>query len=118
MSGRRSRASRWRRQPCEEARAEGEGPPPCPSISCGALASRVENRLGEDARAVVAPLGRLEAVREADEVLAAAVDEEGRPRRDLHARFHGALRETRRVGPGRQLDPDEESALGLADLHV
>src|SRR5262245_19875567 len=83
-----------------------------------ALPSRVANRLGENAGALVAALGRLEAVRQADEVVAAAIDEEGRARRDLHARRHGALGQTRGAGSGRQLDPDEEAALGLADLHV
>src|SRR5262249_50886790 len=86
--------------------------------SVGLRRRRVEDRLGDQARALVAALGRLVAVRQSDEALAASVGVEGRARRVLHAPGRGDLPEPPGIGPGGQLDPDEEPALGTADLDV
>src|SRR6185436_10422659 len=80
------------------------------------LDARVEHGFRHQARAVVALLGRLEAEGEANELLAAAVGEEGAPRGVLHPRGRGQVRQPALVGALGQPDPDEEAALRLADL--
>src|SRR2546422_7191303 len=55
---------------------------------------------------------------EADEALAPAVGEERRPRRVLRPRRHRERFQPRGVGRRREPDPDEEAALGTADLDV
>src|SRR5262249_42864010 len=82
------------------------------------LDTRVEDRARDEPRALVALLGRLQAVREADELLTAAVGEERGAPRVLHARLPRELGQPRLVGAGRQPDPQEEPALGLADLRA
>src|SRR5439155_16622437 len=81
-------------------------------------ASRVEDRLREEAATLVALVRLLVAEREPDVALAAAVGEERAAGRVLHTRRRRQLLELRRVGAGRELDPDEESAGGAADLDV
>src|SRR5436853_5223595 len=85
---------------------------------CGTLASGVEDRAGDQPGPLVALLRRLVAERQADEALAAAVREEERPRRVLRPRRHRQRLQPRGVGRGREPDPDEEPALGTADLDV
>src|SRR5260370_38932476 len=78
----------------------------------------VDDGPGDQARALVAALGGLEAEGQADESLAAPVGEERRPRGVLHARLDRSVVELAGVGAGGELDPDEEAALRLADLDV
>src|SRR5262245_8679197 len=80
------------------------------------LDTRVEDRAGDEPRALVALLGRLQAVGEADELVAAAVGEEGGAPSVLDARLHRELGQPLLVGAGGQADPQEEAALGLADF--
>src|SRR5581483_10960041 len=84
----------------------------------GISGARVQDGPGDQARALVAALGRLEREGEADEPLAAPVGEEGRARGVLHAGLRRALVELGGVGAGGQPDPDEETALRPADLDV
>src|SRR5260370_9613459 len=74
----------------------------------------VEDGPGDQARALVAALGGLEAEGQADEALAAPVGEERRPRRVLHARLDRSVVELAGVGAGGELDPEEEPTLRLA----
>src|SRR6266568_4562663 len=102
--------------------------PPHPALSpqggegrvrgVGQRSARVLDGLSEKPGALVVALGRLPAIGEAYEFLAAAIDEERRPRRVLDAVLHRRFADLGRLGPRGQLDPDEEAALGLADLHV
>src|SRR5438876_5868110 len=83
-----------------------------------ALPPRVEDRARDEPSALVALLRRLVAEGQADEALAAAVGEERGPRRVLSPRRHRQLLQSRRVGPRREPDPDEEPARGATDLDV
>src|SRR5436309_2048551 len=85
---------------------------------CGTLASGVEDRAGDEPGPLVALLWRLVAERQADEALAAAVREEQRSWRVLRPSRHRQRLQPRGVGRGPELDPDEEPALGTADLDV
>src|SRR5204863_8122231 len=100
----------WRRQ---DRGAEGRPKDRARAVSGRA---RAQDRLADQPRAFVTLLRRLVAERETDVILAAAlVREERRPRRVLHARGDRELRELLEVRALRQLDPEEEAALGPAD---
>src|SRR5213596_1193322 len=100
----------WAGEDCR-APASGGG-------SEGLLPPRVEDRARDEPSALVALLRWLVAEGQTDEALAAAVGEERRPRRVLSPRRDRQLLQSRRVGPGREPDPDEEPARGAADLDV
>src|SRR5215813_3807948 len=75
-----------------------------------AISARSEDGPGDEARALVAALGGLVAIGEADEALPTAVRVERGARGVLYAGLRGARGQALGIGAGGQLDPDEEAA--------
>src|SRR5206468_5918953 len=83
-------------------------------VSLGA--HRGENSLGQDAGPLVALVRLLVAEGQTDVALAALAGKERSAGCVLHARLERQRFEPGHIRRGRQLDPDEESALRPADL--